>query len=268
MEANEKEVSARRLFDGYKLEAKYDLESLEAIAETLVNWYKEKEQEGIVISRKDAQLRHFMILLSGFQAMESGHRCDELKAESDPEFIDAVKEMLEMEGGVRSRQDLLEMSSYLIEKGYQSRYQIGLTSSSSAEFAKNLGVDDIAYAERIWNFIQRFKDKLPSDYVQGWDYGWAASLIRWGYTAGLISAEESWNWLEKIAEKMIEKFSSWKDYGLSYLFGCLFKACGYRSDEELLILFKEKASILAALLNQKEDEPGLWCVPWIAGLSD
>ena len=50
-----------------------------------------------------------------------------------------------------------------------------------------------------WKLAQYFKDKLPENYILGWDYGRAATVVRWGYTVGYINEEDSWTWLDPVS---------------------------------------------------------------------
>ena len=41
--------------------------------------------------------------------------------------------------------------------------------------------DELESVLPCWKLAQYFKDKLPENYILGWDYGRAATVVRWGY---------------------------------------------------------------------------------------
>ena len=112
--------------------------------------------------------------------------------------------------------------------------------------------------------------KLPENYILGWDYGRAATVVRWGYTVGYINEEDSWAWLDQIAEKMIDVFDSWTEFGLSYVFGSLFWIAAFDGEEGISERFEEGIELLTELLDEDEDgQPGVWAqCAWISELTD
>ena len=62
------------------------------------------------------------------------------------------------------------------------------------------------------------EDELPHTAL-AWDLVRVINLARWAYLCGYISEEEMWQVMGTAAGIAHERFASWKEYGLSFVFG-------------------------------------------------
>ena len=92
-------------------------------------------------------------------------------------------------------------------------------------------------------------------------------ICRWAYFMGYLSEEETWNILDHIASVMIENFSSWKEYGISYIFGGLFWT--YRTNPcGVYERYQETVGALEGLLSSEDEDDGDWLFnPWISDVN-
>ena len=246
----------------------YDLESINEKIQSLRVLEKEP---GVTLSRSHETFRTFEILLTAYMSLKNAHEMDGLAMEEDPEFIDQIKDMLESSWGITNPAELTEKLRELTTAGHQAKYSRYQAAANPQEL-----MDDPEDEEELesvlpcWKLAQYFKDKLPENYILGWDYGRAATVVRWGYTVGYINEEDSWTWLDQIAEKMIDVFDSWTEFGLSYVFGSLFWIAAFDGEQGISERFEEGIELLTELLDEDEDgQPGVWAqCAWISELTD
>ena len=209
----------------------------------------------------EESLRTYEILLSGYLSFMNDSAMNTLAVESDKSYAGQVLEMLSESWGVEGREDLFGMLEYLLNEGHNAKWQACLSVATPEElFDDEMDEEDRHSMILCWQFANHFKDKLPETMMLGWDFGRAAMLIRWGFYTGMITEEESWSILDQIAEAMQDCFSSWKQFGLSYLFGSLFWMYPNDPEESTSARFYEGQEVLEGLLTND----GAWAAhPWI-----
>lgn len=222
-----------------------------------------------IVNEDDDYIRHFEVLLSGILTYLNGHESNMLAVEEDDEFFkEKVNYILTEAWGINSKEDTIETLSWLLNNGHTEEYLAYQDGNNYEEFIdENSDSDDINIAKNGFEFAQFFKDKLPENIILGWDYGRASMICRWAYFMGYLSEEETWNILDHIASVMIENFSSWKEYGISYIFGGLFWT--YRTNPcGVYERYQETVGALEGLLSSEDEDDGDWLFnPWISDVN-
>lgn len=62
------------------------------------------------------------------------------------------------------------------------------------------------------------KDRIP-DSVIAWDLVRVVNLGRWAYLCGYVNEDEMWQIMQVAADTALKHFSSWEEYGLSFVMG-------------------------------------------------
>lgn len=116
--------------------------------------------------------------------------------------------------------------------------------------------------ERKYEFIKKFKDKVPEDILLGWSLKEALILARCGDCFEYSSKEETDRTIKLIFTKLIKNYKTWKDYGISCLIGELLEK--YQNGKKKIAygeLYYE-ISCLEELLS--EEDEGEWIEnPWM-----
>lgn len=60
--------------------------------------------------------------------------------------------------------------------------------------------------------------KIPESVI-AWDLVRVVNLGRWAYLCGYVNADEMWQIMQVAADTAVEHFSSWEEYGQSFVMG-------------------------------------------------
>lgn len=105
---------------------------------------------------------------------------------------------------------------------------------SMAAIADRLGVEDVAELMTGFDMLRNLinaqaalaENRLLSSWevltatdMMGWDLGRAAYLVRLGVETKLITDEQAWEQLDAIYRLAAEHFSTWEEFGRSYIIG-------------------------------------------------
>ena len=238
--------------------------SFEGLYERVKALYEIPMGKTISVSNDDEYIGKFEILLSGILSYLNGHDNDTLDVEVHDEFFhEKINYVLSEIWGINSKDDLLGTVSWLLNEGHTDEYLRYCNASTYEEIiTDDMDEDDIRIAKNGFEFAQFFKDKLPENIILGWDFGRAAMIVRWGYFMNYINEDEAWEILDDIAGVMINNFDSWRDYGISYIFGGLFWT--YRDDPDYTFTrYDETVGALEALMAEGTDEGEWGNNPWI-----
>ncbi|MBB6481503.1 DUF1266 domain-containing protein [Spirochaeta isovalerica] len=80
--------------------------------------------------------------------------------------------------------------------------------------------------------VKRLKELFGSRLLHAWDWGRAIYLIRWSYTLGYIKEDEAWNLIHHFQELIQTEYSSWEDFGQSYVLGRFYWSSGQGTELE------------------------------------
>ena len=89
--------------------------------------------------------------------------------------------------------------------------------------------------------------KMPQSAI-AWDLVRVVNLGRWAYLCGYISENEMWQTMQVAADTALEHFSSWEEYGRSFIMGR--GVLAWRSDR-----LAETAYEIVELLLKNSESP-------------
>ena len=64
---------------------------------------------------------------------------------------------------------------------------------------------------------------MPNSVI-AWDLVRVVNLGRWAYLCGYVNEDEMWQIMQVAADTALEHFSSWEEYGASFVMGCVAKS--------------------------------------------
>ncbi len=108
--------------------------------------------------------------------------------------------------GVNSAEELRSMVEWLCENGHAR--EVVATSERPRKVSPQMA-----------EFLETNREELHSLGISAWDLGRAAQLVRWGTVAGYLNLSEGWELLSAVESSAKSLFSSWKEYGRSYVLG-------------------------------------------------
>ncbi len=111
------------------------------------------------------------------------------------------------------------------------------------------------------SIIQRYYRLLPLSGILSWDLGRAAFICHLCLESGYIQKDEAWSFLMKNASHIQQSYSSWQEYGTSYIIGRQFWA-GEIEDEHT----QQNLNFISSQFT-KPDSP--WAIlPWYTDLKE
>lgn len=209
-----------------------------------------KNSEIKVVPQSHEAWHSFEILLSGFLSNLNGYELDTLQV-ADTDFEkEMIRDMLPESWGIENREDLLSTMQNLLDQGHTGEYAYYVECCATQTQPE---LEDEESINR-YEFTKQYSELMKPDEMLSWDYGRAAMMVRWGYTLGYLSEQESWDWLNQIAEVTCATYTSWKGFGLGYLFGSLFWMSAFDPEEGVSERFYQGKQALLELF----DEEGEW----------
>ena len=152
----------------------------------------------------------------------NGEFVDSLAADEDD--ISTMRSTLESWWDVTDHDSAFGIFDWLLKEGHHAAHDPALAyiaekgfDSISAEDGEELGD---AYRIACHMIRSGFCDSssLPATAI-GWDLSRATECAKWSYCCGYISEEEMWKVMDLIRSIARRTFSSWAEYGLSYVLG-------------------------------------------------
>ena len=216
-----------------------------------------EEQSPVTAPRDSDAAKAFAILLSGVVSNLNGHELDQLDVEArEPFFRDKISGILENGWGISDREDLMDTLTYLTQGGgHTARYAAYCAAPSyEACLTSDMDADDRSAAAYGWEFAQKRKGTHSPQALLGWDYGRAAMVARWGYFLDLMTEEECRSFLASCADAVTKAFSSWREFGRSYLFGGCFWSSLRGGEEAALEYCGDILPALGELLDPVEGD--------------
>lgn len=109
------------------------------------------------------------------------------------------------------------------------------------------------------------KDLLPATVItttlEGYAFGQAVALATWGVALGHADVPEAREIIHRVNEQARPQFSSWEEFGLSYVVGRVMHWTDGQVDEKSYGRFSDAAHSLGAALSEKRKGP--WAtLPW------
>ena len=142
--------------------------------------------------------------------------------------VETIKYTLEDWWNVADRDSTLGIVRWLLEEGHHAEADEAL-----AEI-RTRGFETISQEERLdedskmgdvclimESMIENGwcpEDRMPESVI-AWDLVRVVNLGRWAYLCGYVNADEMWQIMQVAADTAVEHFSSWEEYGRSFIMG-------------------------------------------------
>lgn len=142
--------------------------------------------------------------------------------------IDTIKSTLESWWEVTDHDSTLAIVEWLLNEGHHAEADTALRVLHEAGL-ENIAEKECDDAESKMNDVCLIVESMleneycPEEDVPqtaiAWDLVRVANVARWTYQCGYITEEEMWNIMKQAAGAAKQHFSSWEEYGLSFVLG-------------------------------------------------
>ena len=142
--------------------------------------------------------------------------------------VDSIRSTIENWWNVTDRESTLEIVKWLLEEGHHA------DADEALEELRERGLANISQEERndeeskmgdVCLIAESMEEngwcpegKTP-DSVIAWDLVRIVNLARWAYLCGYVDENEMWQIMQVAADTALEHFSSWEEYGTSFIMG-------------------------------------------------
>lgn len=192
----------------------YDADDLDT------GWTINKSGEGKLNVR---QLR--LLAFGAPMLVYNDENVDTIDCEND---IDNIKCTLREWWNVTDRESTLDIVKWLLEEGHHVEAdrvlvkirECGLENISAEECCSedNKMEDVCLIAEEMQENGWCPTGQIPQSVI-AWDLVRVVNLGRWAYLCGYVSENEMWQIMQVAADIALEHFSSWEEYGWSFILG-------------------------------------------------
>ena len=196
-----------------------------SLADILSAYSDDAEEEWQVLRADDGSLNEDEQHLMAFGAplyVYNGEFTDSIAADEDD--IDTMRSTLESWWDVTDHDSALGIFSWLLNEGHHAAHDPALAyiaekgfDSIPADEGEELG-DAFRIASHMIDSGICDSASLPATAI-GWDLARATECAKWSYCCGYIQKDEMWNVMGLIRDIAKRTFSSWSEYGLSYVIG-------------------------------------------------
>ena len=146
---------------------------------------------------------------------------------------DAMAQMMDAFGSdgwtiVTDRESTLEIVKWLLEEGHHA------DADKALEKVRKQGLGNISQEERddeeskmgdVCLIAESIEEngwcpggQMPNSVI-AWDLVRVVNLGRWAYLCGYVNEDEMWQIMQVAADTALEHFSSWEEYGASFVMG-------------------------------------------------
>lgn len=176
-------------------------------------------------SKWSREQRAWALAVTAILEERNDHRCDRLMGCQEPDEQERIDCAFRFLNGyeVATHKDLIETMESLRAEGQQSEWLElrGRLGRMTAAQRKALPAKLEPTSELRHRVLLQFAhgETLGDKGIKGFDLVRCMTLVRWGYTAKILTEEEAWMLIMPLAEETQETFSSWSQLGTSYLAG-------------------------------------------------
>ena len=144
------------------------------------------------------------------------------------EDVESIRSTIESWWNVTDHESTLEIVKWLLEEGHHA------DADEALEKVRKRGIENISQEERDDEeskmgdvcLIAESMDEngwCPGGQMPGsviaWDLVRVVNLGRWAYLCGYLTEDEMWQIMQLAADTALEYFSSWEEYGMSFVMG-------------------------------------------------
>ena len=144
------------------------------------------------------------------------------------EDVESIRSTIESWWNVTDHESTLEIVKWLLEEGHHADADEAL-----AELRER-GIENISQEERddeeskmgdVCLIAESMNEngwcpggQMPESVI-AWDLVRVVNLGRWAYLCGYLTEDEMWQIMQVAADTALEHFSSWEEYGMSFVMG-------------------------------------------------
>ena len=201
-----------------------------AYAQQMMEAFGGSEDAGWTISRAgDGKLDATQLRLLAFGAPMLVYNDENVDSVDCPaEDVESIRSTIESWWNVTDRESTLEIVKWLLEEGHHAE------ADKALEKVRKRGIENISQEERDdeeskMGDVCLIKESMEEngwcpggqmpDSVIAWDLVRVVNLGRWAYLCGYVNEDEMWQIMQVAADTALEHFSSWEEYGTSFIMG-------------------------------------------------
>lgn len=186
------------------------------------------DDEWTINRTEDCKLTPEQLRLLAFGAPMLVYNDEQVDAIESDEDVETIKYTLEDWWDVTDRDSTLGIVKWLLEEGHHAEADDAL-----AEI-RTRGLENISQEERcdedskmgdVYLIMESMlenewcpEDRMPESVI-AWDLVRLVNLGRWAYLCGYVNEEEMWQIMQIAADTAVQHFSSWEEYGRSFIMG-------------------------------------------------
>lgn len=188
------------------------------------------EDAGWTISRAgDGKLDAAQLRLMAFGAPMLVYNDENVDSVDCPaEDVESIRSTISNWWNVTDRESTLEIVKWLLEEGHHAE------ADKALEKVRKRGIENISQEERddeeskmgdVCLIEESMEEngwcpggQMP-DSVIAWDLVRVVNLGRWAYLCGYVNEDEMWQIMQVAADTALGHFSSWEEYGASFVMG-------------------------------------------------
>ena len=188
------------------------------------------DSDGWTISKTgDGKLNTAQLRLLAFGAPMLVYNDENVDSVDCPaEDVESIRSTIESWWNVTDHESTLEIVKWLLEEGHHADADEAL-----AELRER-GIENISQEERddeeskmgdVCLIAESMNEngwcpggQMPESVI-AWDLVRVVNLGRWAYLCGYLTEDEMWQIMQVAADTALEHFSSWEEYGMSFVMG-------------------------------------------------
>lgn len=186
------------------------------------------DDEWTINKAGDGKLSAEQLRLLAFGAPMLVYNDEKVDTIDSDEDVETIKYTLEDWWEVTDKESTLGIVKWLLEDGHHAEADEAL-----AELRER-GVENISQEERededskmgdVCLIAESMEEngwcpegKMPESVI-AWDLVRLVNLGRWAYLCGYVNEDEMWQIMKIAADTALKHFSSWEEYGLSFIMG-------------------------------------------------
>lgn len=140
----------------------------------------------------------------------------------EQEYVDSLKEQIRNWWNVTDRDSTFEIIDWLLNEGHHAEADMILATMRNGQATEELDEDKINDVSLITRYMLENKicdvESMPHTAI-AWDLVRIVNLGRWSFQCGYITEEDMWNIMCIASEAASANFSSWEEYGMSFVLG-------------------------------------------------
>ena len=148
--------------------------------------------------------------------------------ECDEDDVETIRDTIENWWGVTDKDSTLDIVRWLLEEGHHAE------ADEALEELRKRGLENISQEELdddeskmgdvcliMESMIENGwcpEDRIPESVI-AWDLVRLVNLGRWARLCGYLNEDEMWKIMQTAADTAVEYFSSWEEFGYSFIMG-------------------------------------------------